>query len=49
MKPEVKKAFDLITQATGELTANRVTHFQIQEALRIIESELTPKKEEPKK
>ena len=44
----LKEAFDIITQVTGEVSANRATHFRIQEALKVIEAQLF-KKEEDKK
>lgn len=48
MKPEVKKALDLIIQATGMLQLTRENHFQIQQSLTIIEAELNQKNDEKK-
>jgi len=46
MKPNVKQAYDILVQATGMLRGTREEHFKLQEALKIIEQELTPKAEE---
>lgn len=46
MKPEIKQAFDLVTQATASVVATRETHIKLQKALELIEQELTPKPQE---
>ena len=39
-----QEAFDILVKATGELSANRATHFMIQQALDVI-GEIIKKKE----
>ena len=43
MKPHVKEAFNIISQATGLLSGTRNDHIRISQALKVLEQELTPK------
>lgn len=45
MKPEIRKALQILRQATDALQVNGVQHRLIEESYRAIEQELTPKVE----
>lgn len=43
MKPEIKQAYEVISTVTGLYKGTREEHVRIQNALKLIEQELTPK------